>query len=171
MTYPPSNRERSTSDSMCIKKKHPLRSLRPIAKTHHGNLGDLHVCYEASGCRIWIARRPLQMGGIREGIAVSHPHPVEHQINQMCEEGNRRLLKLMSRHPGCYETITSGNGCEFDGYKEVETKISAIFYFATPHHSWERGTNENTNGLIRQYPPKSTSTVALTRPQCDRIVE
>ena len=95
------------------------------------------------------------------------------QIGQLAqrtiEETNWRLLKLMARHPGRYETITSDNGCEFHGYKEVEAKSRVIFYFATPHHSWERGTNENTNGLIRQYLPKGASMAELTQQQCDAI--
>ena len=95
------------------------------------------------------------------------------QIGQLAqrtiEQTNRRLLKLMSRHPGRYETITSDNGCEFHGYKEVEAKSGVEFYFATPHHSWERGTNENTNGLIRQYLPKGASMATLTQQQCDSI--
>ncbi len=51
----------------------------------------------------------------------------------------------------------------------MEAKSDVKFYFATPHHSWERGTNENTNGLIRQYLPKGASMATLTQQQCDSI--
>ena len=46
---------------------------------------------------------------------------------------------------------------------------SVRIYFATPHHAWERGTNENTNGLIRQYLPKRRSMTSLTQRTCDAI--
>jgi transposase, IS30 family len=82
---------------------------------------------------------------------------------------NQRLGKLMDRHPERYQTITADNGCEFHGYKQIEQHREARFYFATPHHSWERGTNENTNGLIRQYLPKGTSMANLTQQGCDSI--
>ena len=51
-------------------------------------------------------------------------------------------------------TITLDNGTEFHDYARVEQQHRVKFYFATPYHSWERGTNKNTNGLIRQYLPK-----------------
>jgi len=85
------------------------------------------------------------------------------------EEANRAALELMSRHPGRFKTITADNGTEFHSYPQVEAKSGAKFYFATPHHSWERGTSENTNGLIRQYLPKGQSMEALTQAQCDSI--
>ena len=58
---------------------------------------------------------------------------------------------------------------EFHGYARIEAASRVRFYFATPHHSWERGTNENTNGLIRQYLPKGQSMTSLTQAQCDPI--
>jgi len=52
-------------------------------------------------------------------------------------------------------TITFDNGKEFAGHQEVASALGVDCYFAHPYSSWERGTNENTNGLIRQYLPKS----------------
>lgn len=86
-------------------------------------------------------------------------------------EANRALLALMARHPGRITTITADNGTEFHWYAKVEAVSPVKFYFATPHHSWERGTNENTNGLIRQYLPKGQSMAGLTQARCDRIAE
>jgi IS30 family transposase len=66
-------------------------------------------------------------------------------------ELNRATIDLLDSAPLPVHTITADNGTEFHGYKEIEASTGVRFYFATPHHSWERGTNENTNGLIRQY--------------------
>jgi IS30 family transposase len=65
--------------------------------------------------------------------------------------------------------MTADNGTEFHGYLDIEAATGVRFYFATPHHSWERGTSENTNGLIRQYLPKRSSMARLSQAACDRI--
>jgi hypothetical protein len=80
-----------------------------------------------------------------------------------------RSIELIERHRGRFATITSDNGSEFHGYQDIEAATGTTFYFATPHHSWERGTNENTNGLIRQYLPKRTSMAKVTQTDCDAI--
>lgn len=85
------------------------------------------------------------------------------------QQTNDRLRKLAERHPDKFHTITADNGCEFHGYEQVEETHGIKFYFAPPHHSWERGTNENTNGLIRQYLPKGMCLNNLTQAMCDRI--
>jgi IS30 family transposase len=85
------------------------------------------------------------------------------------ESLNRRVIRLIKLHRGPFQTITSDNGTEFHDYKGIEKRTQARFYFATPHHSWERGSNENANGLIRQYLPKGESMEGLSQPQCNAI--
>ena len=68
------------------------------------------------------------------------------------------------------QTITSDNGKEFAQHKLVAQKSNIDFYFAHPYHSWERGSNENLNGLIRQYFPKKYD-FKLIDEQMIRVVE
>jgi transposase, IS30 family len=82
---------------------------------------------------------------------------------------NRRVLHLIRSHRHLFRSITVDNGTEFHGYREIERLTNTTFYFATPYHSWERGTNENTNGLIRQYIPKRASMRHLTQARCTEI--
>ena len=66
-------------------------------------------------------------------------------------------------------TLTSDNGREFAEFLEIEKQLSAGFYFAYPYHSWERGVNENTNGLIRQFFPKQTDFATITNIDIKRV--
>ena len=54
------------------------------------------------------------------------------------------------------QTLTVDNGTEFSGFKKIEEKSGLDVYFAKPYSPWQRGTNENTNGLLRQYFPKGS---------------
>lgn len=85
------------------------------------------------------------------------------------EQANRRTLQLINQHSQQFSTITADNGTEFHGYEDIERATDVTFYFAQPYHSWERGSNENANGLIRQYLPKGTSMARLTQQQCNSI--
>lgn len=67
---------------------------------------------------------------------------------------NARAERLIQSQPRPVRTLTVDNGTEFHSYAALERRIATRVYFATPHHAWERGTNENTNGLLRQYLPK-----------------
>ena len=87
------------------------------------------------------------------------------------EETNRAAIALIHAAERRVRSVTVDNGTEFHGYKAIEAATGADFFFATPHHSWERGTHENTNGLIRQYAPKKTSLARLSQADCDSIAE
>lgn len=78
-------------------------------------------------------------------------------------------LSVIARMTRRFKTITLDNGTEFHDYEQWERRFPVKCYFATPYHSWERGSSENLNGLIRQYLPKGTSMRRITQDDCDEI--
>ncbi len=75
------------------------------------------------------------------------------------------MISLFSPLKHFVETITFDNGKEFAFHEEVAKKLHCDTYFAKPYHSWERGQNENANGLLRQYFPKSMELIDVTKKQ------
>ena len=72
------------------------------------------------------------------------------------------IINIMDEWKPFILSMTADNGKEFAGHKEVSKEWCIEYYFAHPYHSWERGSNENLNGLIRQYIPKKTDFSNLT---------
>jgi transposase, IS30 family len=67
-------------------------------------------------------------------------------------------------------SLTLDNGTEMNDFEELERHTGMTIYFAHPYHSWERGSNENTNGLLRQFFPKGSSFTGTTKEQVDLAV-
>ena len=68
-------------------------------------------------------------------------------------------------------TITADNGLEFASHEAIAKALEAKVYFAHPYHSWERGLNENTNGLIRQYIPKGSDFSNLGNDETKKLLK
>lgn len=103
---------------------------------------DLIVGKNRQGVALTLTERKSRFTLLRT-FSSKHADPITQAIVE--------LLKWDAR----VRTITFDNGKEFAGHQEVASALNAVCYFAHPYSSWERGTNENTNGLIRQYLPKS----------------
>jgi len=84
---------------------------------------------------------------------------IEHRTAQQVYEAT---LELLEPYAPLIKTITSDNGKEFAMFEKIAKELNIDFYFANPYHSWERGANENLNGLIRQYIPKKTEFSSLS---------
>ena len=89
--------------------------------------------------------------------------------NKEAEEVTLRLLEALAERRTQVETMTFDNGKEFALHELLAEVLDAKAYFAHPYHSWERGLNENTNGLIRQYFPKGSSFDDLTIVDVKRV--
>lgn len=86
------------------------------------------------------------------------------------------LTTLALRHFRCVprakrKTITLDNGPEFSDWERLEKNVGATVYFAYPHRPWERGSNENTNGLLRQYFPRSLDFNLITPEELAHVVK
>jgi IS30 family transposase len=87
--------------------------------------------------------------------------PVSRKTAQEVEEA---LTGRLAEVSDCVLTLTADNGKEFANHQVVAAQLGATVYFARPYHSWERGLNEHTNGLVRQYLPKNERLDAITGP-------
>jgi IS30 family transposase len=93
---------------------------------------------------------------------------LERNTAVMFEQATKQCLSQM---PQWYrQTLTLDNGSEMANYEAIEAKTGTKLFFANPYHSWERGTNENTNGLLRFYFPKQMSFVHLKQQDIDAAV-
>jgi len=81
------------------------------------------------------------------------------------------IIGLLGPHKGKRHTMTFDNGKEFAGHESIAKNLKMAVYFAHPYHSWERGLNENTNGLLRQYFPKGSSFEKVTEVQVQSAVD
>jgi len=81
------------------------------------------------------------------------------------------MIALFSPIKQFVKTVTFDNGKEFTQHEQIAKAINCDTYFAKPYHSWERGQNENANGLLRQYFPKAMELVDVTMAQVTKAVD
>jgi len=82
---------------------------------------------------------------------------------------SKAIVEELSEWIPYIKTITADNGKEFADHKFVAEQLGVDYYFARPYHSWERGSNENLNGLVRQYFKKSSDFKSITNEQVKSI--
>jgi len=85
------------------------------------------------------------------------------------EETHNAMVAALTELKKHVLTITSDNGKEFAKHADTSKKLDADFFFANPYHAWERGLNENTNGLVRQYFPKGTDFTKITHSEIREV--
>ena len=96
---------------------------------------------------------------------------IGHVLHKTAKLVSAETIRLLSDQPGPVHTITYDNGGEFAAHERVNEVLGCSSYFAQPYHSWERGLNENTNGLIRQYFPKKMDLRNVSREEITFVEE
>ena len=81
-----------------------------------------------------------------------------------------KTIELLQDWKLLIKTITSDNGKEFANHQAIAEDLDIKYYFAKPYHSWERGANENLNGLIRQYFPKKYNFENITKQEIEKVI-
>ena len=89
--------------------------------------------------------------------------------SKSAEETKRKVIEILSDWKPFLKTITSDNVKEFSGHKEIAKALDVDYYFARPYHSWERGANENFNGLVKQYFPKNYDFNLITEKEIKNV--
>jgi IS30 family transposase len=98
-------------------------------------------------------------------VARKMPNATARALNEAVLNGFSDIPKAL------VHTITLDNGKEFTGFKTFEKALQASVFFAHPYHAWERGVNENINGLLRQFIPKKTDIKTISDEELERYVQ
>ena len=135
---------------------------RPAIVDERSRIGDWEidtiVGYQSSGYVVSMVER-------RSGLTVLGKVPTK------CASGVMgKTIDIMNFYKDWIYTITADNGKEFARHEDIASGLKADIYFAHPYHSWERGCNENANGLVRQYLPKQSSFSEVTDEDCQKIM-
>ena len=99
-------------------------------------------------------------------LRLTYLYKVETKDAESVEQAVVRTLKAKALP---VLTLTADNGREFGNHENIARALDADFYFAHPYSSWERGANENSNGLVRQYFPKGTDFSTITQKDLNRV--
>jgi IS30 family transposase len=92
--------------------------------------------------------------------------------NKTVEQVNKRTIELFKEaKPEFRKTITFDNGKEFCGHEAIAEKLDLKVFFANPYHPWERGLNEHTNGLIREFFPKDTNFKTVKAEELQKAID
>ncbi|MEM8523606.1 MAG: IS30 family transposase [Bacteroidota bacterium] len=91
-------------------------------------------------------------------------------LTKKAEEIEAKTIELLQDWKPFIMTITSDNGKEFARHQSIAQALNLDFYFAHPYHSWERGANENLNGLVRQYFPKNMDFSSIDQFQIQHVI-
>lgn len=94
---------------------------------------------------------------------------VEKLADKSAEMTAQATIAVLAELKGDKHSITFDNGKEFSAHEQISAEANVSIYFAHPYSSYERGTNENTNGLIRQYFPKKTDLSEVSRQSVKKV--
>ena len=134
---------------------------RPIEVEQKQRLGDLEldlvIGKDHKGALITINDRASGLLKIRKSTS------------KEASEIERLVVESLQPWKGFLATMTSDNGKEFAYHQNISEKLGVDYFFARPYHSWERGANENANGLVRQYFPKGYDFTTITDEQAQRV--
>jgi len=167
-----------------LPRKQKKRRKRPGRKVHSSRIPD----------RVSIRNRPEAVNdrsefGHWEGDSIEGKRSIGDGIHTEVERLSRKLLASKVGRIASYETArvqlrmfrdipavarlstTLDNGRENHQHGQLKRRLGMQAYFADPYSSWQRGTNENTNGLVRRYLPKKTDFTTLSQSELDDIVE
>ena len=138
---------------------------RPRIANDRQRLGDweldLMTCHRNSGYLITAVDR-------KSGYTLISRAKTKHSSGVMDRIVEMFRGKIAKRHR---LTFTFDNGVEFYFFKRLEQELGVTVYFADPYNSGQRGTNENTNGLIRQYFPKNRTYASITNRQIKKVAQ